>query len=407
LEIVEISAKLLWCSQNHFAAGARPSMGATPCSFLAAATFVVIGENRQALDAGKNGEGFKVVGRARRPHRLQQCAAMHNPGRGIERGLNTFGKAKPLRHLFIRPQPNNAAAHRPKRSSFLAILDRTAPNPARLRTNRVGVTRDDARQIIVASPRAACMPAQTTMVGDAIEHDAALAEIALAGSPYDRDAFVPDACCQGELPRPFGGIITRRRLGRRISRLIVEQTTAAQFVEHIARVASGIAVHKGPSILPVADVQARMEITATATVRRQRAAREVGAVGESLRVVRTAAEQMEGDGAGVHALPPWRRAPQTKSLPSPPSARAFATSRRTRLAGSSANARRYDGTSKCGESDAVAIKQVVRASRVSPTRSSLMRTSGSVTMLASAISVTISLTRWRLNSSSYSRTARA
>src|SRR5262249_37637835 len=98
-EIVEISAELLRCSQNHFAAGARPSIGATPCSFLAATTFIVIGENRQALDAGKNGEGFNVVGRARRPHRLQQCAAMHNPGRGIERGLYTFGKAKPLRHL--------------------------------------------------------------------------------------------------------------------------------------------------------------------------------------------------------------------------------------------------------------------------------------------------------------------
>jgi len=59
------------------------------------------------------------------------------------------------------------------------------------------------------------------------------------------------------------------------------------------------------------------------------------------------------------------------------------------------NSRKCDGVSKCGLIDANEIRQVARASRVSPVRSAMMRTSGSVTMLAPAIALMISRVKRR------------
>src|SRR5262249_33376649 len=106
---------------------------------------------------------------------------------------------------------------------------------------------------------------------------------------------------------------------------------------------------------------------------------------------------------GAHALPP-RRAPKTKSLQKP-SARAFATSRRTRFANSSANSRRWLGVPKCGVSDAVAIRQLVSASIISPVLMAI--TLASVTSEAFAIAVMNSSMRRRRKSSSYEAVARA
>ena len=82
----------------------------------------------------------------------------------------------------------------------------------------------------------------------------------------------------------------------------------------------------------------------------------------------------------------------------------MATSRRTRFANSSANSRRWLGVPKCGVSDAVAIRQLVSTSIISPV---LAITLASVTSEAFAIAVMISSMRRRRKSSPYEAVARA
>src|SRR5262249_47614066 len=74
--IVELRAGLARRQATNFAPGIDPSARTCGGCLLASAVLVVVDEERERPDAGENREIGHVVGTARRPSRLQECAAM-------------------------------------------------------------------------------------------------------------------------------------------------------------------------------------------------------------------------------------------------------------------------------------------------------------------------------------------